>query len=168
MHQLAQKGPLPPQIVWKYFRHLILGLEYCHEKANIAHGHILPENLYIDSSGDLKISDFLIPLMMEEEIFNTMGKIMSSHYYLAPELINGDRSRMKESDVWAAGVTLYYMISGNLPFDGINLAGLFNQILKCDPNYDSYFNEEQQSLLSRMLCKIPEKRITIKNIRVCK
>lgn len=50
--------PLPMNKLRKYFRDIILGIEYCHKSAQIIHRDIKPENLLVDINDRVKISDF--------------------------------------------------------------------------------------------------------------
>jgi serine/threonine protein kinase len=121
------KRPLLLSHCWSYFRDLIYGLEYCHEKASIIHRDIKPENLLIDSHNNIKIVDFGVAFMMEngcDELATTAG----SHYFMAPEVCKGIKYKGKKSDVWASGITLYLITTGNLPFDATSIPDLYEQI----------------------------------------
>jgi serine/threonine protein kinase len=79
----------------------------------IAHRDIKPENIIVE--GDrLTLIDFgLGSLYAEgEKLLSSCG----SHCYAAPEMMNGKHYDPEKSEVWALGVTLYAMLSGNLPF----------------------------------------------------
>ena len=52
------KGTLTPGQIWKYFRDVVVGLNYCHEVAGVIHRDIKPENLLLTNDGTVKISDF--------------------------------------------------------------------------------------------------------------
>ena len=161
-----KKGMIPLQKVWKYFRGLILGLEYCHEKANVVHRDIKPENLLIDINDNIKIADFGVSFMMDYTLSDEMRVMAGSHYFMAPEVISQERYKGKPSDVWAMGVSLYYMLCRKLPFDGKNITNLYSNIAKNEPNLDVFFTTEQSNLLKKMLCKNPDNRITLKEIKV--
>ncbi len=72
----------------KYFRELILGLDYLHNYAGVIHRDIKPENLLIDEFDSLKISDFGVSLIMEDnsdELKNNAG----TKLFLPPESFGG-------------------------------------------------------------------------------
>ena len=92
-------------------------------RKKIAHLDIKPLNLLLDVDYNIKISDFgllgIIPIISEVsttlKILNTGG----TEYFIAPEAIKGQKNSFK-FDIWALGVTLYYMAQSELPFTGSN------------------------------------------------
>lgn len=72
----------------KYFRDLMLGLDYLHNHAGVIHRDIKPENLLIDEFDTLKVSDFGVSHIMEDnsdELKNNAG----TKYFLPPESFEG-------------------------------------------------------------------------------
>lgn len=125
---IKKDGKIPVGKCWKYFRELICGLEYCHEIAGIIHRDIKPENLIVSNSDTLKIVDFGVAFMMKDgsdESKATQG----SGYYLAPEICKGEIYKGKKTDIWAAGVTLFHMVTGKVPFEAMNVSQLYNTII---------------------------------------
>ena len=95
--------------------------------------------------------------------------------YWAPELCeqttikaNNDKRQSRESDIWAAGVVLYVMIYGMMPFtsNGNNEEQLKKEIAKSEVVYNATASEECKALLKSILCKKDEKggRATINTI----
>ena len=112
----------------KYFCDLIIGLEYCHEVAGIIHRDIKPENLLLDENDVLKIVDFGVAFMItdgSDESKMTLG----STFYLAPEVCKGVVYKGRRTDIWAAGVTLYRMLTSKFPFEGTNIPLIYNEII---------------------------------------
>ena len=105
-----------------------------HECAGIIHRDIKPENLLVDESDTIKISDFGVSSIIEngcDEIQSTAG----SNYFFAPEICSGQTYKGKKSDVWAVGVTLYFMMFGKYPFTACNIPQLYNKILHNEYTY---------------------------------
>ena len=122
------KGKLTPDQCWRYFRDLIQGLEYCHKVAGIIHRDIKPENLLIRTDDTLCIADFGISFMLEngsDESRATLG----SAYYMAPEICTCSKYKGRLTDIWAAGVTLYYMATSKLPFESVKRSELNDYII---------------------------------------
>ncbi|CDW85374.1 protein kinase domain containing protein [Stylonychia lemnae] len=127
MKKLSKTKNSNLQLIWKYFRDLILGLNYLHESAGVIHRDIKPDNLLIDEQDRLKISDFGVSFLMEngsDEITTTAG----SNYYLAPEVCQGTTFKGRKSDIWAAGITLYQMVFKKYPFISNMIPDLYNKI----------------------------------------
>ena len=75
----------------------------------------------------LKIADFGVSHILEDqeqELSSTVG----SSYFLAPEVTLGVRYKGKPSDIWASGVTLYRIVTGNYPFSASSIPDLFRVI----------------------------------------
>ena len=104
-----QGKPLPPLKVWNYFRDLICGLFFLHENAKVVHRDIKPENLLLDEKDVLKISDFGISHILETDNENIKSNAGSA-LYMPPEAIEGNKSQGKPLDIWASGVTLFFMV----------------------------------------------------------
>ena len=166
LEQMIKKSVMTSQKAWKYFRGLIMGVEYCHEKANVVHRDIKPENLLIDINDNVKIADFGVSFMMDYTLSDEMTVMAGSHYFMAPEVCTQERYKGRPSDIWAMGVTLYYMLSRKLPFEGKNIQDLYKNIATKEPDLVSLFSANQSNLLKKMMCKDPEKRASIKDVRV--
>jgi len=139
MKRLSRTPTLNLQMIWKYFRDLMQGLQYCklktnylvHESAGVIHRDIKPENLLLDDNDRLKISDFGVSYIMEnglDEITNTAG----SNYYFAPEVCQGVTFKGRKSDIWACGVTLYFMAFRRFPFNSNNIPDLYHKIMNTE------------------------------------
>eukprot|EP01022_Parablepharisma_sp_SALTPOND_P033060 TRINITY_DN88120_c0_g1_i1.p3 TRINITY_DN88120_c0_g1~~TRINITY_DN88120_c0_g1_i1.p3 ORF type:complete len:268 (+),score=37.98 TRINITY_DN88120_c0_g1_i1:1684-2487(+) len=176
LHSLVKDGePIPLDKCWKYFRDLLNGLEYCHEAAGIVHRDIKPENLLIDKDDVLKIVDFGVAFMItdgSDESKVTLG----STFYLAPEICKGIVYKGRRTDIWAAGVTLYRMLTTKFPFEGTNVPGIYKSIINNEfcfypqnnarPTYPAAMPADLKDLLMRMLQKDESKRITLAEIKV--
>lgn len=86
-------------------------LIYLHRKnPPIIHRDFTPDNLILDNSGSLKLTDFNIALQLEA---NTTRKIAGKHFYIPPEQFRGEATI--QSDIYAFGCTLFYLITGSEP-----------------------------------------------------
>ena len=113
---LAQSGALP----WRQAVALALqaarGLAAAHH-AGIVHRDIKPSNLLITPQGTLKIVDLGLALdaFSHDESTHTTG-VLGTPAYMAPEQARDSRKAGPRADVYALGVTLYHMLSGEMPF----------------------------------------------------
>lgn len=69
------------------------------------------------------------------------------------------------SDYWSAGILLYAMVVGELPFEDDNIQRLLQKIIKTQPKYPNSLSFQLRDLLNRLLDKDPKKRITLKKIK---
>jgi serine/threonine protein kinase len=147
----------------KYFRELVLGLDYLHNHANVIHRDIKPENLLIDEHDHLKVSDFGISQIMEggsDELSNNAG----TKLFLAPETWMGKKFSGKPTDIWAAGGTLYYFLVGRPPFMGVTAEDLKMRICQEEPYYPEDLSDEIAELIAACLTKDPKERITLEQL----
>jgi serine/threonine-protein kinase len=97
---------------------LCLALQHAHE-LGIVHRDIKPENVMIRSDGCLKLMDFGIAQILDAQKLTMTGQLLGSPAYMAPELISG-KPIDKRTDLFACGVLLYQLATGELPFSGRN------------------------------------------------
>lgn len=128
----------------KILRNVTNGLEYLHHK-HIIHRDLKPSNLLIASDMTIKISDFGVSLLLENNANDDkeLGKTMGTPAFFAPELcqfvnnrlllfndVDLQRSKIDyRIDIWSLGVVLYCLIFHQLPFEGINEFSLFKNIV---------------------------------------
>ncbi|PWN46204.1 Pkinase-domain-containing protein [Ceraceosorus guamensis] len=151
-----------------YFMQLIAALEYCHGQG-IAHRDVKPENLLLDSQGNLKLADFgLCAVYKYQGKTRELNGPCGSLPYIAPEM-NGLPYKGEPVDVWSAGAVLFAMLVGNTPWD---------EPTKRSPEYVAYLSGElfdydpwprlspdSFSLLQKMMCPDPRKRISLAEIK---
>ena len=160
-----KSGNITLRNCWSYFRGLIAGLEYCHEKAGVVHRDIKPENILIDAHGNVKIADFGVSFMMDIKMNDELNTVVGSQYFLAPEVCSKRKFKGKPNDIWAVGVTLYYMITNKLPFNGNDIGELHKSILESQEKYPDTVSMLQKDLISKLLIKDPDKRMTVMEIK---
>jgi len=111
-------GPLPLTKTLSISRQICQALAYAHSRG-IVHRDIKPQNILIDSNGFAKIADFGIAQLSSPESVGTaltqQGSAIGTFDYMAPEQ-KIDASRVdKRADLYAFGVVLYQMLTGQLP-----------------------------------------------------
>jgi hypothetical protein len=122
---VAQRGPLPVGRAVNYARQAALGLAHAHDRGWV-HRDIKPANLAVDRTGVVRVLDMgLARTILESADSITRnfddGYIRGTADYLAPEQANGDRVDGR-SDIYSLGVTLYFLLTGRLPYDEVNTA----------------------------------------------
>jgi len=159
--------PFTEERARKYFKDIVLGLEYCHYK-KIIHRDIKPDNLLLTANDKVKITDFGISYMFNEnqDDANLFDK-NASPLFCPPEACSTERKCMKGKavDIWALGATLYSFVHGHCPFEDDNVINLCKKIEEDQVVYSPTLSDELKDLLSKMLQKDPDKRITLPEIK---
>lgn len=86
-------------------------------KLGIIHRDLKPANVLIDGDGVLRLTDFGVALIKQRDRISQTGSLVGSIDYLPPEAINGEEPDAR-TDIWAFGVMLFEMVSGQHPFGG--------------------------------------------------
>lgn len=163
LDQINQSCGIGEHIARKVFIQLIKGLDYLHNSKHICHRDLKLENIMLDRCNNIKIIDFGL-----SKDFNPANPVLTtkcgSPPYLAPELLS-ESSYTATSDLWSAGIILFSMVSGRLPFFDTNTNNLFRMILLGEPEYPEDISEELTDLLQKLLDKCPDTRINFNGIR---
>ncbi|WP_255551294.1 serine/threonine-protein kinase [Granulicella sp. dw_53] len=139
---------------------LCSGLGYAHQNG-VLHRDIKPANLIIQPDGKVKIVDFGIARLADQTTRLTKtDALIGTFHYIAPERLKGELSDGR-ADIWSAGVMLYQMITGQLPFDGTNVSTLYKVI--SEPytplrDYSPDLPDELIAVVERALAKNAEDR----------
>ncbi len=143
------------------FKQLIEGLHYIHSK-NIVHRDIKLDNILLDNEGNIKIGDFGVSKLCRPG--EMMMEQCGTPAYIAPEILKDKGYRGFGVDVWSAGVVLYSMLYGTVPFKGASMAELHKLIIGGKFTMKDDVSPEARSLIKRMLEVDQNKRITTLNI----
>lgn len=118
---VQEKGPLPVGEACDYIRQAALGLQHAHEKGLI-HRDIKPNNLLLDKSGVVKISDLGLVLIEEPgedpSRITGVGLTVGTPDFVAPEQARNPRAADIRADIYSLGCTFYYLLAGDVPFPG--------------------------------------------------
>jgi len=145
---------LPRPLVERIILQLIEVVAHAH-KNRIMHRDIKPNNIIIQPNGNLKLLDFGAAKMLgEKEISATM---VGSRPFMAPEQIMGKSER--RSDIWALGVLMYLLYTGELPFYSEVEKLLIDQILEQEPAPPREENPEIPPALEAIILKCLKKNL---------
>ena len=136
---------------------LLDAIAYTHEH-QIIHRDIKPQNIFYLSNGTVKLGDFGIA--KNEKEAENHGKILGSVHYLAPEVLQGKPFSVA-SDIYAAGITFFQLVTGILPFDGSTKEVAEAQVKKPFPAASSYvisLPKELDELIQKAVAKNPKNR----------
>ncbi|XP_064024736.1 calcium/calmodulin-dependent protein kinase kinase 2 isoform X4 [Pogoniulus pusillus] len=151
-----------------YFQDLIKGIEYLHYQ-KIIHRDIKPSNLLVGEDGHIKIADFGVSNEFKGAdalLTNTVG----TPAFMAPETLSETRKIFsgKALDVWAMGITLYCFVFGQCPFMDERILSLHNKIKTQTLEFPDQpeVTDFLKDLITRMLDKNPESRISVPEIKL--
>ncbi|MCX6827058.1 MAG: serine/threonine-protein kinase [candidate division Zixibacteria bacterium] len=128
-------------------------LEFAHQKG-IYHRDIKPGNIMIDNSGRVKIIDFGIAKAKTDPNLTIVGTACGTPAYMAPEqFVPSEQTDYVLVDIYAIGVTLYYMLTGRLPFEGDNPFAMRDIKLFNDPARPRELNPEIPKEVENIILK---------------
>ncbi len=113
---LSSRGTLSPQAVADVGRQVAAALAHAHCRG-IIHRDIKPHNLLITPEGQVKVTDFGIARAAAASSLTETGVVLGSVHYFSPEQARGGAVDAR-SDIYALGVVLYELLTGELPFTG--------------------------------------------------
>lgn len=108
--------PIPYSTVVDITQQILSAVAMAHEH-RIIHRDLKPQNILIDEHGTVKITDFGIAIALSETSITQTNTMLGSVHYLSPEQARGSMAT-NQSDIYAVGIILYEMLTGNVPFDG--------------------------------------------------
>ncbi len=113
---MAVRGPMPWPVARDIMLQVLDALQVAHS-AGAVHRDVKPDNcLVVPGSLQVKLLDFGIARVLDETKVTRAGSVMGTPHYLAPEQARGAETDSR-SDVYAAGIVLYEMLTGTCPFE---------------------------------------------------
>jgi serine/threonine-protein kinase len=113
---LRDSGRLPPAVALEIMSGVLGGLAAAHASA-IVHRDVKPENVLLTADGRVKVADFGLARALTAAGHTRTGLLIGTVAYVPPEQVTGD-SAGPRGDVYSAGVMLFEMITGRVPFTG--------------------------------------------------
>jgi len=149
LRQILRDRKLTPEQALKIVPQLCDALEYAHGEG-VVHRDIKPENILLDKKGRVKIADFGLAKLVGADVPASMtmtNMVMGTPHYMAPEQVENPKGVDHRADIYAIGVVLYEMLTGELPIGRFEMPSKMVQI---DVRLDD--------VVLRALEKSPEKR----------
>ncbi|EAY18943.1 CAMK family protein kinase [Trichomonas vaginalis G3] len=116
---------ITPKALFQYSKEISDAIYYIHSNG-YEHCDIKPSNILLDQFGRIKLADFGLCCPCDDT--TTKKQYCGSLSFMSPESLVGKSCDPFKNDVWAFGVTLYYIIKRKLPFKGDNLPDLLRDI----------------------------------------
>ena len=144
--------PVEEVLVW--LQGIAAGLNFLHDRG-IVHRDLKPANVFRDHDG-VKIGDVGLSKYISESRRSAQTQSVGTVYYMAPEVARGRYGR--EVDIYALGVMLYEMLTGNVPFEGQTTAEILMKHLTGEPDL-SVLPEKIRPVVASALEKDPDQRL---------
>ena len=140
---------------------MILGLQHIHSK-NVVHRDIKLDNILLDDLGKIKIGDFGVSKLVKPG--EMMMEQCGTPAYIAPEILLDKGYWGFGVDVWSAGVVLYSMLYGTVPFKGSNMSELHKLIIAGKFTLKEDVSQESRDLVKLLLETNPDRRLSTHQI----
>ena len=127
---MERRGRMDWREALHFITQIMRGLSHAHSRG-IIHRDIKPQNIMVLRDGSVKVADFGIACLADAH--QTLAQeALGSVHYISPEQAKGERLDAR-SDIYSAGVVLYEMLTGRLPFEGDNAVSVAIQHLSSVP-----------------------------------
>jgi len=164
--KIAVEGPMKEPAAKTLFVQLLSALHYCHSQG-IYHRDLKPENVLLSSEGNVKLSDFGLGTVRQEDTIKSAGllnTICGTPNYAAPEVLARKGYDGATADIWSLGVVLYVVLAGCLPFDEDDLVTMFQRISQADYETPPWLSSDAADIIKSMLTADPNQRTTLQKL----
>jgi serine/threonine-protein kinase len=162
LRQILSEGKMPQDRAIRIAVAILDALDYIHANG-VVHRDLKPENIMVDDQDNIKLIDFGIAgdAAARRLTYANFTATLGTPDYISPEQVQGKRGDGR-SDIYAAGVILYEMLSGKLPFTGPSPLAAMNDRLLNHPMppsvADPSISPQLQEVLYRALERDPRNR----------
>jgi serine/threonine-protein kinase len=154
--------PIPTERAVRIAARVCDALDYIHSQG-VVHRDLKPENIMVDEEDRVKLIDFGIAGHEGSRrlTFAKLSNVMGTPDYISPEQVKGKRGDGR-ADIYAAGVMLYEMLTGKMPFAGPNAFATMNERLLNNPvpprEIEPSITPELQEIIYRAMERDPKNR----------
>ncbi|WP_458096267.1 protein kinase domain-containing protein [Roseomonas sp. WA12] len=145
---------LPLRETVRIMGQVLAALAYAHGRG-VIHRDIKPANVMLTEEGDAKLADFGIA-RIENSAMTQVGTLMGTPSYMAPEQLRGEALDAR-ADIWAAGVMLYQLLTGEKPFAG-GFSAVMHKVLNTEPAPPSALSSSVPAAMDAVVMKALAKR----------
>ncbi|MGC1276007.1 MAG: serine/threonine-protein kinase [Planctomycetaceae bacterium] len=158
---LEDRRTLPVEEIERWLDGMASGLTFLHERG-IVHRDLKPSNVFSEN-GVVKVGDVGLSKFISESRKSAHTQSVGTVYYMAPEVARGRYGR--EVDVYALGIILFEMLTGEVPFDGESTGEILMKHLSSPPPLDK-IPSRIRPVLAKALEKDPHRRTpTVNQLR---
>lgn len=158
---VKESGPVPYIIAKKYFQEFVIAVNHLHDHDFVIFDDFTTESVLVDENDHIRIVDyefFKEGSLPPYHINNKPESLpLSGLNFIPPEVLAGDIPS-KKADTWCAGIFLYYIVVGDLPFKSTE------QIYSACPEFPQKIPQKLQDLINQMLRKDPMQRVSLRDV----
>jgi serine/threonine-protein kinase len=151
-HLLRQQQRLPVSLVVAIAEQAADALDYAHVAGHLVHRDIKPENLLVNDREQVKLLDFGLARIEGMHGITRAGTVVGSLYYVCPEQLQG-YTLDGRADVYALGVSMYEMLTGQRPYVGQTLLEMSDAILSATATPPSQLEPSVPPELERVIAR---------------
>ena len=155
LKEKIKKGPIKIEEAVDIATQVAKGLDKAHNKG-IIHRDIKPANIMISEDGVAKIVDFGLAKLAGQVGISRPDTILGTVAYMSPEQAQGEEVDHR-TDIWALGVVLYELLTGQLPFKGEKMQGVVYSILNKEPELITSLRSDIPDHIAKTVDKALEK-----------
>jgi len=157
-HVLNSGKPIPTDQAREWTVQILDALQAVHDKG-ILHRDLKPSNVMIDSTSRVRVMDFGLAKIVEEDLKLTKsGEVWGTPQYMAPEHVDPAFGELdNQTDLYATGVILYQMLTGALPIKAKSLPQILFELVSKQPDPPERLNPAIPAELSHVVLKSLEK-----------
>ena len=160
---VKNSGPIKPPLLYQMCTQILSALNLCHEMG-MAHRDIKPGNILLDYQFRPKLADFGMSEKFQEE--NKAKTIIGTKAFMSPEMLVTCAKAFDpfKSDIYALGITFYFMVTGNLPWVTHSESVMIEQIRNGEIFFDDRWNPSFAKIVKMMTNFNPQSRPTAQQI----
>lgn len=159
-HYIKTHFPIPYQRVVDIMMQITSAVQVAHEH-HIIHRDLKPQNILIDNTGHIKITDFGIAVALSEDSLTQTNSVLGSVHYLSPEQARGGMATPR-SDIYSMGIILYEMLTGSVPFEGESAVSIalkhFQNNIPSVRAFDHNIPQALENVVLKATCKDASER----------
>ncbi|MED3660354.1 Stk1 family PASTA domain-containing Ser/Thr kinase [Ureibacillus terrenus] len=157
---IKENAPLSPARSVQIMKQLTSAISHAHEN-HIIHRDIKPQNILMDEEGNVKITDFGIATSLAATSYTKTNSVIGTVHYLSPEQARGGVAT-KKSDIYALGIVLYELLTGEVPFSGESPVSIALKHLQAEipsvRDFDASIPQSLENVILKATAKNPDHR----------
>ncbi|WP_188454437.1 Stk1 family PASTA domain-containing Ser/Thr kinase [Virgibacillus oceani] len=152
---IQKYGPIEVQESLDIMKQITSAIAHAHAN-DIVHRDIKPQNILIDTYGQVKVTDFGIAVALSATSLTQTNSILGSVHYLSPEQARGGMAT-KKSDIYSLGIVLFELLTARLPFSGQSPVSIALKHLQNDTPSVRRFNQDVPQSVENVVLKATAK-----------